>query len=541
MDLMDLLTENMNALADGYYSKMVQTVFPVKQSTLGYTQDKFYSWRIFGSPFMLLDDPPELNASTKTGIMGEWYYSQLQQSQILTLKMGIPKYVGNKSLTGATDWLYSTATTIENGENVFSAFVENIVSYIGMSATSLNEATRQYIFYNQYELYIQYVRLCIISMAAYLGVNNFPVPKGIGTGTTYQYPSIEKMDWYEYVTNGYHVQRISELFMSTASKIVHMGSGNNDSDSATGSGPTEYDIAGGPPAIIQFVVSPTTAQDSFTNGTRQSSAAQAASSADGLGQEVAWVTGTSGSISLTKAVADTASGAATAVQGIIENMSTDPAMSMFGSSIIGMIRGLAGEKMIYPEIFDSSTFARNNLNYTIKLASPYGDNYSYFMNIGLPLCYILPMIAPLSAARNAYKMPFMCQAYVTGQVALPMAIIGTATISRGATGAMNKDGLPLEVEVNLGIKDLYSVLSVSSIDDPAQFLSNESLIEYIASYTGIDTWNKSLMNKYLSGKISLAVSAEGMHIDNIANRLGYNLGKWAAESLYMYGILNASM
>ena len=53
----NVLASNAEYLANGVYDQMIASIFPVNEETASYTQESFYSWRIFGSPYMLLDDP----------------------------------------------------------------------------------------------------------------------------------------------------------------------------------------------------------------------------------------------------------------------------------------------------------------------------------------------------------------------------------------------------------------------------------------------------------------------------------------------------
>lgn len=563
----DAIQKTADQVGDVYQS-MVNAIFPTNPKTASFTQDSFYSWRIFGSPYMLLDDPP-LGEMTNSGFLGEWYLDQLKQSQILTIKMGVPRYTGHRKGVSIVDWANGTAQTIAQGKNPVESVIDSFLGSITMNISNLDEAKRNYIFYNQYEVYLQYVRLLIVSMASYLGILDYPIPnlqsKDNGTFSV-EKTTIAKMDWTSYTTGGYKPNSLKDIFgnlwnnMSDSWKSpsesldrygVKSNIGSNvkefvgrssrssyrDSDHSS-FGNSYFDAAGGPPAIIQFIIQPAYGVDEFTNETTQSMLQQRADKMSEWGKEIAWMTGVTGETSLTSAVAGVVNDGAAGIQTAIDNMSIDPAMSILGSSFIGMIRGLTGERMIFPQIYKDSTFNRS-FTYSIKLASPNGDPYSYFMNIGLPLCYLIPMAAPKTTSANAYRMPFMCQAYVTGQIGIPMGIVDGLSITRGANGAMNKDGLPLEVDVRLSIKDLYSVMGVSALTDPAQFLANDSLIEYIASFTQIDTWNKSIINQYIGGPISDAIIAENTDVDKIWDRIKYNISEFGGNQLRLYGIADA--
>lgn len=534
----------MKDLAGDAYNSMVGAEFPINNVTETYGQEGFYNWRLFGSPYMLLDDPP-LGGVNKTGFLGDWYMSQLRECQILTIKMGVPKYTGNKKRVGVTDYAVATANAVNEGGGVGKSIVDTILAAVTMNASGMDNATRNYIFYNQYEQYIAYVRLLIVSMAAYLEVTDYPIPN-LSSGGVKGFTTIGKQDWSTYTTAGHEVKSTMDMIADA----YNWATGNRSSFqqmadlavSATNKGEftggTVYDAAGGPPAIIQFVVQPTYATDSFQNSLTKSAAETQADSTYAIGKEVAWLTNVGDTTSIAGAVGGIMNTGASAVQSALNNVSGDATVGILGSSIVGMLRGLSGERMIFPQIYDDSQFSKA-ANYMTKLVSPQGDNYSYFINIGLPLCYLIPMIAPKTASTNAYKMPFLCQAYVTGQNAMPMAIFQNMSIERGASGAMNKDGLPLEVNVNIAIQDLYSNLAVSAIHDAAQFLSNESLIEYIASYTPIEAWNKAKVNRFL-GEIGEVVGQNAFDPQKIADRLKYNLGEYLGNSLRLYGVADAA-
>ena len=558
---MEVAEETRNQIGDGIYDAMLNAMFPTNAVTGSYTQDDFHTWRIFGSPYMLLDDPPVGNVGY-SGLLGDWYMNQLRQSQILTLKMGIPKYTGNKKGISGIDWFNGAAQAVNEGKDVTSTIIDSIGAMFATNTTGLNEAKRNYIFYNQYEVYLQYVRLLIISTASYLGVSDYYIPEINMTKDSngYQYISknsyttISKMNWDTYTTAGFNPKSLKDIFgagldaitskNSVANYVSNMGAASaNDNggleESKTNNyTQTYYDVAGGPPAIIQFMVRPTYVTDNFTNDSGESSFQSRADKLREFGIEVGWLSGTTGDMSLLNSVANSLGTGVEGLSSAMERVTGDAATSILGASVVGMIRGLTGERMIFPKIYKDSRFSRN-ASYNIRLVSPQGDPYSYFINIALPLCYLIPMVAPKTTSVNAYRMPFMCQAYVTGQTAIPMGLVQSLSIQRGADGSMNKDGLPLEVDVSIVIEDLYSVMGVSSISDPAQFLSNESLIEYMASFTSIDTWNKSKVNEHIVNQIGDAVKDAALDIDNLGNRILFNLSEYAGNQLRMYGIADA--
>ena len=323
---------------ESVYDAMVDAIFPVNQDSATYTQEGFYTWRIFGSPYMLLDDPP-LGQVSNSGFLGEWYISQLRQSQILTLKIVVPKYTGNQKGVNVVDYVAGAARAVNEGKPVGEAVVDTTIAAVNMASTGLDQAQRNYIFYNQYEIYIQYVRLLIISMASYLGVMNFPIPSLTSSGTvSYKYVTIANTDWNTYTTAGAKPITVQDMFGNVIDGITDwfspntkqsMTSATNQNQDSTGSAPKSnsgtssssyYDIAGGPPAIVQFIIQPTYAVDSFGNTTTKSSAQAIADQSYTVGKEIAWLTNVGDTSSIAGAATNIVSAGTNVANAALENV-----------------------------------------------------------------------------------------------------------------------------------------------------------------------------------------------------------------------------
>ena len=89
----------------------------------------------------------------------------------------------------------------------------------------------------------------------------------------------------------------------------------------------------------------------------------------------------------------------------------------------------------------------------------------------------------------------MVQAFIPGMCTCQLGIISNMEITKNKSlHAVNVNGFPLEVEVDLTIEELYDSLSVSPANDPASFLFNETLNDYMANLAGlqpsVDTYTK---------------------------------------------------
>ena len=164
----------------------------------------------------------------------------------------------------------------------------------------------------------------------------------------------------------------------------------------------------------------------------------------------------------------------------------EPVAGGFTTNLIhGALQSIKGQKMIYPKIFQKSESSMN-YQFTIRLVSPYGDTYNYYMNIIVPLMHLIALAGPRMVTANTVSSPFLVQAFIPGMCTCQMGIISQLEITKNKSlHAVNVNGFPLEVEINLTIEELYNALSISPGNDPASFLFNETLNDYMANLAGL--------------------------------------------------------
>ena len=60
-------------------------------------------------------------------------------------------------------------------------------------------------------------------------------------------------------------------------------------------------------------------------------------------------------------------------------------------------------------------------------------------------------------------------------------------MDKGGQGdAWSVDGLPMQVKIQMTVKDLYSELSVPNSGTPAAFMQNQGMIDFLAVTCGVD-------------------------------------------------------
>lgn len=157
---------------------------------------------------------------------------------------------------------------------------------------------------------------------------------------------------------------------------------------------------------------------------------------------------------------------------------------------------LSGGRMYFPDIWSDSQFSRS-YNVTIKLDSPDCDLVSIYLNIIVPLLHILAFCLPRSSGDNTYISPFLVRCFYKSMFHIDNGIITSCDIAKGDQGCWTQDGLPTQITVTLGIKDLYTIMSQSTGNGNNTLLSNPAQLDYIANLCGINiapaSFTRSLM------------------------------------------------
>ena len=263
---------------------------------------------------------------------------------------------------------------------------------------------------------------------------------------------------------------------------------------------------------VMFMVEPVAYEESIQNSTANSAIEDTLGGiSDAIGQEIAFITGSNADVGVvggvTNLLGNTLSSAAEFLTGLVE-----PVAGGFTTNLIhGALQSIKGQKMIYPKIFQKSESSMN-YQFTIRLVSPYGDTYNYYMNIIVPLMHLIALAGPRMVTANTVSSPFLVQAFIPGMCTCQMGIISRLEITKNKSlHAVNVNGFPLEVEINITIEELYNALSISPGNDPASFLFNETLNDYMANLAGlqpsVDTYTQQ-RQVMLSGLENFFTSGE---------------------------------
>ena len=143
-----------------------------------------------------------------------------------------------------------------------------------------------------------------------------------------------------------------------------------------------------------------------------------------------------------------------------------------------------GGQLIFPEIWDSSEYG-SNFSASLKLVTNDCDNLSWYLNIFVPLYHLICLTAPRQADNpNGYASPFIVRGFLKGVFNCDMGMV-SLSITKGRESAWTVSGLPTEIDVDISIKDLYTVLSITDSSNPGHFVNNIGLMSYIANTCGM--------------------------------------------------------
>lgn len=411
---------------------------------------------IFGIPHQFLPSAdPRIDGTNKTASIGRVYTCKiLEPIPLLLITPGTPVFMSKYSKKQRQSVIeYYLGST-----NIAKSTIESLIDNGGGKYYSLR--------YN-YTEYFEYVNAMLRSAAFYLKINDVKVDgKKLGS-----------YNWLYSNTKGFGADP------NTAKNTDLWGH----------EGLFKY--LGPHAGTLPFYVNAETSiSDSFSNSTTQPSVASLANGLSDKGREINYLLGNvSGFVgkSFDKFTQDSSDGKSLADS--IENTQNmiNGILGSGVSSILGRITGaaetlIAGGKMIFPDIWESSDYSRS-YSVTMKLVSPSGDKLSIYLNILVPIYHLLGLCLPRASTQDGYFSPFLVRCYYKGLFNVDMGLITDLTVTKGTDGEWTVDGLPTVAEVSITIKDLYTNLTMSKGGaGKNEILKNVSELDYIANSCGIN-------------------------------------------------------
>lgn len=205
------------------------------------------------------------------------------------------------------------------------------------------------------------------------------------------------------------------------------------------------------------------------------------------------------------------------------------------------LSALAGNAMLdIPKHWDGSTANLPRSDFTMELRSPYGNKMSRYMRLMVPLSMILGGVLPLSAGKQSYTSPFLCEIYVQGRQQVRLGMIDSLTVTLGAGNmGYTQHGEPLGIDIQFSVVDMSSVLHMPitagfSITDPLKGMIDDdnAYTDFLAVLGSMSLADQV----YVGRRLKLAMTrkmtefkswASPSHFVNFVN------GTWPAQVLAM--------
>ncbi len=218
----------------------------------------------------------------------------------------------------------------------------------------------------------------------------------------------------------------------------------------------------------------------------------------------------------------------TALKGLTDSLMALSSGAASALNLHGGIEVLKGAGFVdIPEIWESSNFSKS-YSFSFQLRTPYADKYSIFYSLYIPLALMMAGALPRSVGQSAYTSPFIVRAYCKGMFAIPLGIIDTITITRGAAEyGWSKSMLPTQVDINFTIKDLSPIMHVALADEGIKdwfsiFGQNSTFQEYLLTLSGQNLASSALRTKLAANRKKALMK---IHSNNLFNPLmiGYSI------------------
>ena len=383
--------------------------------------------------------------------------------------------------------------------------------------------TRYYDFRSTMPMYYRYVN----SILTHLGVNMGLIPDGDGTSDTGgqtdgMFNSTYKKLHDPAGTNPDSVPDVMRygpnIFRILAKRDMRLDPssvGNIDSDDYLMNPDKEDDIDGwfsgfmprlkssmfGADKFISFRVEKSTdSSESISNNSGESAFAQQLNSTVAQSRErnFQFSEGSVFDSSFLNNIAD-------AVKGFMNQVTDSVA---FSGLVDAQLRG-SGYADI-PEVWQGSSFAKS-YSFNMTLRSPYGDPVSIMQAIYIPLACLLAAALPRAVGKNAYSSPFLIRAYCKGMFSIPMGLIDSVSIKRGASEfGWSTSLLPTVVEVSFTIKDLAPTMHIAMMSGTdvlwSIFSQNSSFQEYLLTLSGMGLNERLIWFRQVQRKFEVAFS-----------------------------------
>lgn len=241
-------------------------------------------------------------------------------------------------------------------------------------------------------------------------------------------------------------------------------------------------------SIAIYIDSETQIQESFTNSIGQSSLAGSMNNLSDMSREIQFLLGSTSGAQFEAFKKENYDTSKKSLDAFVDKFSSILPNGIADRLTEGALTVATGGKLIFPEIWNDSEFSKS-YEVTVKLRTPDPTPFSIYMDLYVPLCHLLGLVAPVQLNGNGYTSPFLIRAYYKGMFDIDMGIITNMSINKGDKGSWTLNGLPTTIDVTFTIKELYNVFSLSQESQISNMLTNTAEMDYLANLCGINVNN----------------------------------------------------
>ena len=187
-------------------------------------------------------------------------------------------------------------------------------------------------------------------------------------------------------------------------------------------------------------------------------------------------------------------------------------------ALTGLLTVAHGSVVDIPEVWENSSSSVGDVTYQLQLRSPYGNDFSLFQDIIVPMAFLFAAAVPLASGKQTHVSPFLCEAYSRGRQTVRLGMFTNLTFTRGVGNmGWRADGRPMAVDVSFTIKDLSTVMTMPLIRDPGIWDDDNKYTDWMATLGaasiqdmtyGLDKvtlnmnkWMQSWKSRFMSGRI----------------------------------------
>ena len=430
---------------------------------------------IMGLPHQFLSSTDERVPDSNFGRM--YTEAILMDMPICTIVPGGPKFLTGKGITDTerNDLTTVLANAASKPVDEVSKLMEDILG--GKSA-------KYYSFQTQYAEYIQYVNTLNRTTAQYLGIQNKSPYVGADT----------------YNNFNWETQKTETDIGESILKFLGSRGNLNFYYDKSGTGMSEF----------------------ASNSTDKSLLESAISSASNTAKEAQFLLGVAAGQKIEAMDASRSEQRIDALSAEISDQNKGLFKGIVDNLKVGTSTIITGSNMLLPEIWRDSNYG-SSYSMDIHLASPYGTPEAFYLNIAVPLNFLISLAFPRSFGANGYYAPFLIQASSKGVFAIDTGIVESLNISRFGSGdSISRKGLPLEIRVSMTFKKLYNSMALSKDSTYSTFINNIALLDFLANLSGVNLNQPEILRKlnmFFSSKINAVTDLP----ENVLNKIYDNI------------------